>query len=610
MPDYGTKLTSPIYIRGVGSRINSPSVGLYVDGIPYLEKSAFDFNFSDINLFEVLRGPQGTLYGRNTMGGIINITTKDPLTYQGTNINFGYGSWNSIDVNASHYQNLSPYWGIGISANYKHQDGYFENTTLGTSPDLSDEGGVRFKLRYDKNDLDINITSSTEYSHQNGYPYMRLDATTLEPQPIDYNLASHYRRFMTSNGIYLSLNKDDFRFTSRTSFQYTDDHQGIDQDFSSSNAYYINQKEKHNIVFQEFQFSSNKTQKIEWLGGLSGFYQNSINTVTMDYLEESALPNVTTDKHYITPKYGVALFGQGVLNLNKLAITLGVRYDLEFSDLDYQNYMITSSGTSLSGELYDHLAHTEFTPKFSIKYSFTPQNLIYGSISKGFKAGGFNTSFDTDDESSFLPEESWNYEIGGKLSLLNNRLTSSIAFFYIDWQNQQVYQPLLSGTGSLLRNAASSFSTGAEFSIDYQILEGLNISADYGYTLAKFRDYTSGTNDYSDNYLPYIPKNTVSANIDYTIYPKASSWIDSATIALQYNGLGRLYWNDSNNNYQDFYSTLNARFSVTKKIVTFALWCKNITSSKYAAFYFEALGNSYVQESLPIHLGFDISLKF
>lgn len=79
MPDYGSKLTSPVYIRGIGSKINAPSVGLYVDGIPYFEKSAFDFDFNEVDRIEVLRGPQGTLYGRNTMGGIINVYTKSPF---------------------------------------------------------------------------------------------------------------------------------------------------------------------------------------------------------------------------------------------------------------------------------------------------------------------------------------------------------------------------------------------------------------------------------------------------------------------------------------------------------------------------------------------------
>ena len=93
MPDYGSKLTSPVYIRGIGSRINSPSVGIYVDDVPYFEKAAFDFDFFDIDRVEVLRGPQGTLYGRNTMGGIINVFTKSPLTEKGSKIKLSAGNY-------------------------------------------------------------------------------------------------------------------------------------------------------------------------------------------------------------------------------------------------------------------------------------------------------------------------------------------------------------------------------------------------------------------------------------------------------------------------------------------------------------------------------------
>ena len=81
IPDYGSRLTSAVYIRGIGSRINTPSVGLYVDNIPYIDKSAFDFNYSDIERIDVLRGPQGTLYGRNAMGGLIKVHTKSPFSY-------------------------------------------------------------------------------------------------------------------------------------------------------------------------------------------------------------------------------------------------------------------------------------------------------------------------------------------------------------------------------------------------------------------------------------------------------------------------------------------------------------------------------------------------
>ena len=86
IPDYGSKLTTSVYVRGIGSRINTPAVGLYVDNIPFIDKSAFDFNYSDIERIDVMRGPQGTLYGRNTMGGLIRVFTKSPFTYSGNMI--------------------------------------------------------------------------------------------------------------------------------------------------------------------------------------------------------------------------------------------------------------------------------------------------------------------------------------------------------------------------------------------------------------------------------------------------------------------------------------------------------------------------------------------
>ena len=95
MPDYGSKLTSAVYIRGIGSRINTPAVGLYVDNIPYLDKSAFDFNLYDIERIDVLRGPQSTLYGRNAMGGLMRIYTRNPFRYQGTQASLGFSSGNN-----------------------------------------------------------------------------------------------------------------------------------------------------------------------------------------------------------------------------------------------------------------------------------------------------------------------------------------------------------------------------------------------------------------------------------------------------------------------------------------------------------------------------------
>ena len=120
IPDYGSKLTTSIYIRGIGSRINTPSVGLYVDNIPYIDKSAFDFNYADIERIDILRGPQGTLYGRNTMGGLIKVHTKSPFTYQGTDIRMGAATYNNYNVSLTHYHRTSDRFAFSTGGFYEH----------------------------------------------------------------------------------------------------------------------------------------------------------------------------------------------------------------------------------------------------------------------------------------------------------------------------------------------------------------------------------------------------------------------------------------------------------------------------------------------------------
>ena len=131
MPDYGSKMTSAIYIRGIGARSSGQSIGLYVDNVPYLNKSAFDFELNDIQRIEVLRGPQGTLYGRNAMGGIVNIYTLSPLTYQGTKLQVSAGNYGAFKAKASHYNKLSDRVGIAVGGYYDRNEGFsLTNTTI------------------------------------------------------------------------------------------------------------------------------------------------------------------------------------------------------------------------------------------------------------------------------------------------------------------------------------------------------------------------------------------------------------------------------------------------------------------------------------------------
>ena len=145
IPDYGSKLTSAIYIRGVGSRINTPSVGLYVDNVPYIDKSAFDFNYSDIERIDVLRGPQATLYGRNTMGGLIRVHTKSPFSYQGTDVKLGAGTYGTYNASLTHFHRISEKFAFSSGGLYDHANGFFKNTILNKKVDWLNSAGGRIR---------------------------------------------------------------------------------------------------------------------------------------------------------------------------------------------------------------------------------------------------------------------------------------------------------------------------------------------------------------------------------------------------------------------------------------------------------------------------------
>ena len=149
IPEYGSKLTTSVYVRGIGSRINTPAVGLYVDNIPFIDKSAFDFNYSDIERIDVMRGPQGTLYGRNTMGGLIRICTKSPFTYQGTDLTLGAATYNNYKASVSHYHRISSRFAFSANFFYEHKGGFFKNTTRNNERvDYGDEFGGRMRAIY------------------------------------------------------------------------------------------------------------------------------------------------------------------------------------------------------------------------------------------------------------------------------------------------------------------------------------------------------------------------------------------------------------------------------------------------------------------------------
>ncbi len=442
IPDYGSKLTSAIYIRGIGSRINTPSVGLYVDNVPYIDKSAFDFNYADIERIDVLRGPQGTLYGRNTMGGLIKVHTKSPFTYQGTDLRLSAGSYNNYNASVTHYHRASEKFAFSTGAFYEHAGGFFKHSDTGKRVDKTNAAGGRFRgifLPTDNLKLDLNV--SYEYSDQGGYPYFYTGAANPKAErhaedigKITNNDPSSYYRNLLNTGLNLEYRGNGFVLSSVTGFQQLKDRMFIDQDFLRDDTYTLEQKQRQKTLTEEITFKSQgNNRRWDWVAGAFGFYQwldtnapvtfkkdgigmieSMINgqmsntPMRMDLLDDQfGIPG-----SFDTPTMGVALFHESTFNdllTEGLSATIGLRLDYEKIEIDYNssaamkyqmyrnNVPMGPAGTqeaNIHGKADND--YLQLLPKFALKYDFNKQNNLYASVSRGYRSGGYNIQMFSD----------------------------------------------------------------------------------------------------------------------------------------------------------------------------------------------------------------------
>ena len=608
MPDYGSYANTPVYIRGVGAKTKGSAVGFYVDGVPHFESSAFNIDLSDIAAVNVFRGPQGTLYGRNTIAGIINVYTHNPLDYQRTRIKVGYGRYNDFIAQASNYAKISEKFGISTAASYHHNDGMFTNHFLNEKADKLNEGEGRigFYWRPTTNWL-LHLNSTLTYSEQNGYPYAPYDIVKDELLPISYNRNSTYRRLISSTGLNAQYENNHISFNSQTSYQFIKSHQGLDQDFTPQDVYFVDNSYHQNMLSQELTLKSNDKGRYQWIVGLFGMLLHSNQFAETSYFTR----DFSTPTTYKNPTAGYAIYHQSSYNIWRgMSATVGLRFDYEHAKTTYnQDKTTLSTGvTTHAKDFVSSASFRQFTPKFTLQYLTNKDNLYYISITRGYKPGGFNTIFKTDAERTYDPEYSWNYEVGTRLKFLNGRLTAEADLFYIDWRHMQTTYTV-PGVGNVIANAGHTDSKGFELSLAYHPIKSLQLNLNYGYTHARYLEYKkSAREDFSGNRLPMVPNHTLSLNGTYTIMP--AGWFDKIVFNTGLTGLGRIYWADDNIVRQNFYATLNAKVSLTKGIFTWEVWGKNLTATNYMAYGFKASQGNYAQRGKPLTFGTAVSVSF
>jgi outer membrane receptor protein involved in Fe transport len=250
-------------------------MGIYVDDIPLMNKSAFNSHTWQLDRVDVLRGPQGTLYGVNTEGGLVRQYTKNPLRYQGTDIKLGIGTHFYRNAEVAHYQKLSEKLAMSVAAFYNGTNGFWKNTLTGERTDDMNEAGGRLRLAYQPTKkLSFDWMADYQYVRQHAYPYGVLEPESgkVISEP-DQDSQGKYKRNMFNTGLAIKYQGRGFDFHSNTSYQLLKDNLLMDNDYSAIDFIVVDQSQLSNALTQEFTFKSNNQSRWHWTTGVFGSYQ-------------------------------------------------------------------------------------------------------------------------------------------------------------------------------------------------------------------------------------------------------------------------------------------------------------------------------------------------
>ena len=660
IPDYGSRMTSTVYVRGIGTRIDQPAVGLTIDNVPVMTKENYDFDLMDVARFEVLRGPQSTLYGRNTLGGVMHVYTLSPLNYQGTRAiveGASHGSWR---VGASHYRLLSDNLGLSLSAQYGSTRGEFTNRYNGQRCDWERMFSLRAKLEWRNQDgWYVSNVASVTTSRQGGYPY-----EWAETGEIAYNDTCFYRRTSVMDGLTVLKSFDGFTLSSITSYQYLDDNMTLDQDFTPHDYFTLTQARREHAVTQDFVIRSHeRAEGYEWLVGASGFYrryrmdapvnfydygiadliERHVNDAMPEYPIEWDTRTFLLGSHFTSPNWGGALYHESTYRWGQWTLQAGLRIDYEHARLNYRSVTHTGYSTYVkaTGALFTHDDididdHGTLNKDFlgllpNVSLTWHPwagkNHTVYVAVTRGNKAGGFNTQmfsdvlqqrlmkmmgigmqYDVDKMVGYKPEKAWNYELGGHFECWQSRVQSDLGVFFMDCRDCQLTVfPAGTTTGRMMTNAGKTYSWGAEFAMTVSPTELTRLNVSYGFTHATFKDYNDGKQDHSGKRVPYAPMHTLFAEVNHSI-KIGGDWNKLLILAANLRATGDIYWDEANTMRQPFYALLGASITWKQPHYSVQLWGRNLTDTQYKTFYFVSIQHHFLQRGHGRQLGVTLRL--
>jgi iron complex outermembrane receptor protein len=641
-----TSFSNPfITIRGIFSNVFNAGVdagfGSYIDGVYTGRIAGFDSDTADIASLEVLRGPQGTLFGNSTIAGAINITTVQPSSTPTGSAELDYGNYNYVRAKASFSGPITDTLDFRVTAFRTTRDPITTNPSGPGYDNRDDSGGrIQFLFRPSENlsiyfaaDAEIDRTlGDTQQALVDGFsplfglppnsvgsPIPYVNNTGESPHHEDRNLygAQVNVVYTYAGGAQLTS------ITAYRSSWFTNEfpYAGINSEELAALTGGItlaateNDQEKSEQASEEIRFTSAIGGPIDYVAGIYFLHENTTEHDRVDFTNGTifnyalGIPDSVTGPLGLTGAVGpdsnilinnYAGYGQANYHISdKLTLTAGARYNYEERTASYTataDPLLALIGITPFGPLPLSNNETAFSPTVGVEYKVDPDLLMYAKVTRGFKAGGFNLAYQTSASNigsangllNFGPETVTAYEVGTKAEFFEHRLRTNVAVFDSDYRNLQTRETYPSGFGEIdiIQNVGVAHIRGGEFDGQWLILEGLELTAGAGYTYAKIASpFVDNGVDYDGNFLQRVPKWTTNLGADYIFHP--STYFDMG-IYGQWSHTADYFNDDTDTVTVPSRDTVNANLSFLSpgsRRWEATLWVRNLTNQNHIVSY-------------------------
>lgn len=611
--------------RGIGSSPANPGITTYVDGVPQFNTNSSSIEFLDIDQVEFVRGPQSALFGRNTLGGLVNVASGRPSLTQWTGkVRVPLGNFALRDVRASASGPLAETLAVGLAFGHTARDGFTRNDITGHDLDSRSASFGKAQLLWTPAaNWEARAIVSGERARDGDYALQDLGALRRNPFHAARDFEGRTDRDVISTTVLARREGRRLAFSTTTGVVKWKTRDLTDLDYTPLPLATRDNAERSTQFSQEVRVASaaqapvrlSERAVLKWQSGVVFFTQrykqDAINTLAPFLVSPFISFPVSRHAPFSSlDDWGVGVYAQGTTTLNgKLDVTVGARLDGESKDADLNTFY--TPAIAAPAMVVATRSFADVSPQFALAYRVQQDRMIYGSVGRGFKAGGFNPASPAGNE-AYAEEHTWHVEGGAKTSWMNGKVLVNAAVFNIEWQDLQLNLPTPNVPGEFyIANVGAARSTGAELEVTARPRESIELFSTLGYARARFKTGSvSSGRDVSGNELPSSPDYTASIGAQYS-RPLRTATLFGRGELVSY---GAFHYDDTNTEGQGSYSLANFRLGVKREFVTIEGWVMNAFNTQYIPIAFAYAGfaaSGFVGENgRPRTWGASIGLGF